>query len=219
MIKLLTANLPWKALSLLIALGLWFALVREPELVTSHSAPIFFRNLPRDLEIGSDVPDRVHVEIRGPSGRLTPESLSDTAVEIDLSAVQAPGERTFTISAASLNLPTGVTFLRAVPSQLRLRFDRVLSKDVPVQVRTSAPPPSGYRVVWQEVRPERLRITGPENRVQEIEAAQTDPIDLSGVVSQAEFRVNAYLSDTQVRFDSAPVVTVKLVVQKIQPGK
>jgi YbbR domain-containing protein len=215
MIGFFTTNLQWKALSLAIAYALWFGLVREPELVTSHSVPIFFKELPRDLEIGSDVPDRVHVEIRGPAGKLTPNSLSETAVQLDLSTVEAPGERTFTITNASLNLPAGVAFLRAVPSQLRLRFDRILSKEVEVQVRIGAPQPPGYRVVEQQVQPSRLKITGPENRVSQIESAQTDPIDLAGVVSQSEFRVHAYVSDPQVRFEGAPLVTVRVKVEKI----
>src|SRR6476659_8394474 len=194
MIRRLTYNLHWKALSLLIALGLWFVVVREPELVTSQSVPIFYKNLPKEFEIGSDAPDRVHVEIRGPAGKLTPASLAETAVLFDLSPVQAPGERTFTVSYSSLNLPRGVAFLRAVPSQLRLKFERVSSKEVPVDVRVSIPQPAGYRVVLQEVRPAKLKIAGPDNRVERVEAAQTDPIDLSGVVSRADFRVHAFVS-------------------------
>lgn len=212
-------NLHWKLLSLLIASLLWFLVVREPELVTSRSVPIFYKNLDKDLEIGSDVLDRVHVEIRGPEGKLNSASLSDTAVILDLSPVQAPGERTFTMSDSSLNLPGGVTFLRAVPSQLRLRFDRTQSKEVPVQVRVSSPQPAGYRVVLQTVNPERLKIAGPENRVRQVESAQTDPIDLAGVISRADFRVHAYVSDPQVRFEGSSMVTVRVTVEKDNPGK
>lgn len=215
MIRFLFSNLQWKLLSLLIALGLWLVLVQEPELVTSHSVPVFFKDLPRDMEIGSDVPDRVHVEVRGPSGKLTPEMFSDTAVLVDLSGVHTVGERTFTVNSASLNLPVGVRFLRAVPSQVRLRFDRVLSKDVKVQVRIGNPQPPGYRVMGHAVEPETLRITGPEGRVRQIDSAQTDPIDLSGVFSESEFRVHAYVSDPQVRFEGTPVVTVKVFVARI----
>ena len=82
MIGLFTHNLHYKALSLLIALGLWFIVVREPDLVTSQSVPIFYKNLSKNLEIGSDVLDRVHLEIRGPSGKLTPASLADTALSL-----------------------------------------------------------------------------------------------------------------------------------------
>ncbi len=219
MIRRILYNLHWKLLSLLIALGLWFIVVREPELVTSQPVPIFYKNLPKDLEIASDGPDRVHVEIRGPAGKLTPASLADTAVLFDLSPVQTPGERTFTVSYLSLNLPRGVAFLRAVPSQLRLRFDRIGSKEVPVQIRVSVPQPAGYRVAAQDVHPNKLKIAGPENRVDQVESAQTDPVDLSGVVSRAEFRVHAFVSDPQIRFEGPSVVTVRVKVEKINSGK
>jgi YbbR domain-containing protein len=219
MIGWFTHNLGWKLLSFLIAFGLWAIVVREPELVTSHSAPVFFKDLPKDLEIGSDVIDRVHLEIRGPEGKLTPNSLADTALVLDLSSVRNPGERTFTVSEPSLNLPRGVTFLRAIPSQLRLRFERVLTKEVPVQVHIATPQPAGYTMIDQVIKPDKLKITGPENRVARITAAQTDPIDLSGVVSNAEFHVHAYVDDSQVRFEGNSMVSLRVYVEKIHSGK
>jgi hypothetical protein len=219
MIGLLTHNPQWKLLSLAIAVGLWAIVVREPELVTSNSVPVFYKNLPKDLEIGSEVVDRVHLEIRGPSGKLTPSSLADTAVVLDLSSMRSAGERTFTVSESSLNLPRGVTFLRAVPSQLRLRFDRILSKEVPVQVRVATPQPAGYTLIDQQIKPETLKVIGPEARVGKIVAALTDPIDLSGVLSTAEFHVHAYVSDPLVRFDGPSIVTLRVHVEKIRSGK
>lgn len=214
MIKLLTENLQWKALALLMALALWSIVVGEPELVTSQSAPIFYKNLPRDLEIGSDGPDRVHLEIRGPSGKLTPSSLAETAVLFDLSSVHAPGDRTFTVTAGSINLPMGVSLLRAVPSQLRLRFEKILVRSVPVQMRAGLPPPSGYAVVSEEVTPTTLRIIGPEGHVRQVDVAQTDAIDLSSIVGRTEFHVHAYVADPQVRFEGSPMVTVRVSVEK-----
>jgi YbbR domain-containing protein len=193
---------------------LWFAIVGEPVLVTTHAVPILYKNLSPDLLIGSDAPDVVRVELRGPSSRLTATNLADLSVLLDLSSIGGPGERTFTLSDSDLRNAEGVTFLRAVPSQLRLQFARLLRKDVPVEVRIAAPPPAGYRVVRQEVTPERVRVAGPERRVQETEHAQTDAIDLSGVTRAAEFRVNTFVSDPQLRLESSPMVTVKVLVER-----
>lgn len=213
---LLIENFWWKVLSLGLATMLWFAFVDEPELVTSHSAPILYKNLPRDLEIGADVPEGVHLELRGPAGHLSPAALQELAVTLDLSGVQSPGERTFTVSGGTMQLPPDVALLRAVPSELRLRFDRLLSRDVPVQIRFAGPPADGYFVEKQEVKPDRLRIIGPENRVAAMGSAQTDAIDIGHVVGEMQFRVHAYLSDPQVRFEASPVVSVRITVRKIQ---
>ena len=69
-VKLLTHNFGWKLGSLALAVLLWFAILGEPELVTTHTAPILYKNLPRGLLIGSDALDQVRVELRGPSGKL-----------------------------------------------------------------------------------------------------------------------------------------------------
>jgi hypothetical protein len=158
----------------------------------------------------------VRVELRGPSGKLTPDRLAEMAVLLDLSDVKGPGERTFTLSDADFHLPQGVTFLRSVPSQLRVRFARLVSREVPVNIRIYAPPPAGYRVVHQEAVPQTLRIAGPEGRVASVSAADTDAIDLSGITANREIKVNAFISDPQIRFEVSPVVTVKLTVEKNQ---
>jgi len=212
--RLITHNFGWKAGSLLLAVALWFAIVGEPELVTTRAVPILYKNLAGDILIGSDAIDAVRLELRGPSGRLSTGALAELAVTLDLASVSGPGERTFTLSDSDLHLPQGVTFLRAIPSQLRLRFGRRKTKDVPVQVRFGGALPSGYQVVRQEVVPDVVRISGPEPRVDAIQSAQTDAIDLSGVMQATEIRVNTVVADPLVWLESAPTVTVKLTIEK-----
>ena len=100
---------------------LWLAIAREPEVATSLSVPVEFKNMRDDLDISGNLPDRVRLEVRGPSGRLTRDNLSAVAVVLDLSDAQ-PGERTYNIRGRNLNLPAGVTFYRAVPSQTHAAF-------------------------------------------------------------------------------------------------
>lgn len=214
--RLITRNFGWKLGSLTLAVLLWFAILGEPELVTTHTAPILYKSLPQGLLIGIDALDQVRVELRGPSGKLSPDRLAEMAVLLDLSDVKGPGERTFTLSDADFHLPQGVTFLRSVPSQLRMRFARLASREVPVNIRIYAPPPAGYRVVSQEAVPPALRIAGPEGRVTAVPGADTDAIDLSSVTESREIKVNAFVSDPQVRFEVSPAVTVKLTIEKNQ---
>ena len=212
MMQILTRNLGWKLASLLIAFALWIVIAREPELATSLSIPIEFKNIPDDLDIGSNVPDRIHVEVRGPSGRLSRDNLSDLAVVLDLTGAHV-GERTYTIHPSNTNLPVGVEFYRAVPSQITLRFDRVMTQEVPV-VPVYSKTPDGYRVRAYQLKPARVRIRGPEERVKAIASVGTDPVDLTGVVSQKEFRTAVNLGDAQVRLEIPIIVTLKVTLER-----
>ena len=215
--QLLTRNLGWKLLSLLIAIALWLAVAREPELATSLSVPIQFKNIPEDLDIGSEVPDRIHLEIRGPSGRLTRDNLADVAMVLDLSDARL-GERTYTVRDVNFNLPAGVSFYRAVPSQITLRFERLMSREVPVYPRFSKLPPEGYRIKsTPSPQPKMVRIRGPEERVKRIDQVMTDPIDLSAAVGEQEFRTHVNVGDPQVRLEVPTVITLKVTLEKISP--
>jgi YbbR domain-containing protein len=214
--QLFTQNIGWKLLALLIAVALWIAVAREPELATSLSVPIQLKNIPDDLDIGSTVPDRAHLEVRGPSGRLSRDNLADAALILDLSDARA-GERTYTIRPSNFNLPTGVAFYRAIPSQITLRFDHLTSQNVKVFPRYSNPPQAGYRVRGYVLEPESIRIRGPEERVKRIDRIWTDPVDLSGVVSSAEFHTHVNVGDAQVRLDAPTTITLKVTLERTTP--
>jgi diadenylate cyclase len=210
-------NIGWKLGSLLTAILLWLAVSVTPDTVTNHGAPILYRNLASDLMVTGDSPETIHVELRGTAGQLTAAALAGTVAVFDLSGVKSPGERTFTISDTNLNLPPGVIFLRAVPSQFRLRFARLVTKEVPVEIQFSGALPAGYRLARNSVSPKTLRIAGSEARVGGVAKVETDTIDLSRLTQSGEFRVDAFAADPQVRFESSPAVTVKLSIE--QTGK
>lgn len=211
-------HIGWKLFALAAACALWVTFAGSPELVTSVSAPVEFQNMPQNLEMSSDTPERIYLEVRGSSSRLHGFELSHTSVVLNLGSVHHPGEQTFTLDRGNIDLPYGVSLVRAIPGQLRLRFERSRSADVPVRVRFSHPPPAGYRVAHESVEPAKLKIAGPESRVKDVGYAETDPIDLSKFIGNSEFRVHTFIPDPQVRLLSSPVVTVKVALEKSGKG-
>jgi hypothetical protein len=215
MMRRLIDNAGWKLLALFAAFALWAGFVAESELATSLPAPLRFRNLPRDLEIVSDAGfDRIYLKVRGPSTQISAESLANAAIVLDMSSVDRPGERTFTLNSSNVELPPGVHLVRVVPSQVRLQFERRLIREVPIEARFSSPPQHGYSLVFTRVKPERVRVAGPESRVRSIARAQTDPIDLGATVSDAEFRVPIALPDPHVRLEDTAAAQVSVQVKK-----
>ncbi len=213
---LLINNIGWKLFALTLAIGLWIAFVGETESAASVSVPVEYRNLPLGLEISNDLPDHLSLKVRGPAARISTTEIAQAAVILDLSSIDKPGEQTFTLDQASVKLPTGLALTRAVPSQIRVEVEKREWRDVPVDVHLAAPPPKGYRVVSQSVDPPKLRVLGPQTRVERLAAVETDAIDLSETYSSAEFRVSAYVADPQLRFESPPSVAVRITIEKIQ---
>ncbi|MGH9657874.1 MAG: CdaR family protein, partial [Bryobacteraceae bacterium] len=143
--RLLTRNLGWKLFSLAIAAFLWLTYARDPELGTFISVPVAYKAMPDELEIGSDLVASVSLDVRGASDKVHAFSASrESAVLLDFSGILKPGEHTFHIDEHNVKLPAGVRLIRAIPSQIRLQFERRVVRQVPVQVRFAGAPQKGY---------------------------------------------------------------------------
>ena len=208
-----TRNVGWKLLSVGAAFLLWMSVASEPELATLHSVPVEYKGVPDDLEITSDFVENVVLEMRGPAGRLRDMRDARSAVVLDFSSVSQPGQRTFTIDPSNVSLPRGIQLVRVIPAQLRFRFERRIVREVPVEARFTDPH-EGYAVARYEVAPAKLTITGPESSVERTTSVVTDRVNIGGVLSTSQFRVNCFLAEPQVRFQSPSQVTVRVVVKK-----
>jgi|RhiMetdeSRZDD1v2_1073273.scaffolds.fasta_scaffold1283534_2 diadenylate cyclase len=215
---LLVRHWRWKLISIAMAALLWLTSVGEPENSTSLSVPVQYQNSPRDLEISSAVIDRVRLEVHGPRSKLRQNYMADVAVVVDLADVVRPGERTFPLDGTQIALPPGVQVKRVMPAQVRLRFEKRITKDLPVQVRVATQPPSGYEVVSLKVLPQQVKVEGPESRVEEITVAETDALDLSSVTGRDEIAAHASLEDPMVRFVGSSRVLVQVEVRKTGGG-
>jgi YbbR domain-containing protein len=217
--RLITRNLGMKIFSISVAAVLYLLFIADEELTTSVPASIQFRNTPSDMEISFGVPERVFLEVQGTSRRLSQFAASQTPVILDLSDIPATGERTFNIDTQVINLPARLRLIRAVPSQIRLQVEPRATREVPVRVRYQGKPEPGYRIAREEAIPPFVRIVGPRSRVNRVEAAETDLIDLMGVVSVKEFRTNVFVDDDTVRVQTEGEVIVKINVEKLdEPG-
>ncbi|MDQ6665204.1 MAG: CdaR family protein [Acidobacteriota bacterium] len=212
--RFLTANLGWKLLSLTLAVAIWLAVASEPEVSTVVSVPVEYKDSPANLAISSQITDSVNLETRGPSGRLGEIRASKLAVILDFSKVLHPGERTFTISRANTNLPRGVRLVRAIPAQLRFDFEQRVTRAVPVVVRFTGKLPSGFRLGGVHAVPDKLRIEGPETRVNRVATVATDPLYLGSITGDSTMRVSTFVEEPQVWFRDSPEVTLKIRVSK-----
>lgn len=209
----------WKLISLALAVMLWLSTAGEPETGTSLAVPVFYQNSPREWEISSSVIDRVRLEVHGPASKLTQHAMADAAVLVDLSVVKRPGEITIPLDGAWIALPSGVHVDRVMPPQVRLRFERRMQRNLPVQVRVSAQPPAGYEIASLRAVPASVQVEGPESSVEAMAAAETDDLDLSGVTGKESIATHASLDDPMVRFVKGSRVVVEVEVRRSGGGQ
>jgi len=214
MIRLLTQNLWWKLFALVAAFGVWMNVASEPEVATVVSVPVEYIHFPKDLEISSNIVESIAVEARGPSGELSGLHSPRVAAIIDFASVQEPGQRTFAITPAELKLPRGIELIRTIPAQLRFRFERKMTRAVPISVAWSGKLQPGLTIAQVDINPPDLTIAGPESHVLDSKKLLSDPFDLSGVTGDTQRKLAVFSPEPEVRILNAPEVTVKIRIRQ-----
>jgi YbbR domain-containing protein len=213
-----TNNLGLKLISLALAVGLWLAVARDPVDEIPIEVAIEFHNVPGNLEISTEDIPRAQVRLRGPERLVHRLQPSDVHVEMDLARVHSPGERTFDLTDQQVEKPHDLAVVQIVPTQFRLTFDTRMTRTVEVHPRVIGTFATGRQIAKIEVTPSTIQISGPQKRVEEVEAAITDPIDVSGTMDRNSFVTHAYVSDPMVQVVNPQPIHVTVIMENVGPG-
>jgi len=114
-------NFGLKLVSLLLATGLWLAVVRNPVAEAAVEVPIVFRNIPDNLGMTYERIPRVQILLRGPERVVRRLQPTDVHAEIDLTGGQ-PGERMFPASAVHVYAPHELEVVSKGPDSFKITF-------------------------------------------------------------------------------------------------
>ncbi len=210
-------NFGLKLLSLGIAVLLWLGVTRDPAAEVVMSVPLEFHNAPDQLEISSENIPQVQVRLRGPVRSVRELAPAEVHAVIDLGGT-GPGERTYDLSPRRIHVPSEVEVLQVVPSMVRISFDSRAWRQVEVRPRVIGTFASGYRIARILASPSMVTVVGPARHVNEVEAAITDPVDVSGVMESASFTTHAYVTDPLVRLADPAPIRVTVHMEKTKSG-
>ena len=205
-------NIGLKAVSLLLAIGLWLVVARDPIAEVEMKVPIEFRNLPDNLEIDSASFTEAQIRVRGPERVIHRLQVTDVRAEIDLANVR-PGERTFDLNGGRVHVPQDVEVVQIYPGQFHLSFDNRKTRVVEVRPRVTGNFASGMRVAQVIADPPTIMITGPRRRVDAVEAAVTDPVDVTGAMTRATFVTQAYVPDPLIQVVHPTPIRVTVIME------
>lgn len=211
-------NFGLKLGSLLLAAGLWFVVARDPIAEIETRVPIEFRNLPENLEIDSASFTQAQVRVRGPERLIHRLQPGDIRAQVDLASVR-PGERTFDLTARQVHTPQDLDVVQIIPSQFQLSFDVRGTRTVEVHPRVIGTFAAGMRVAQVVADPATIMISGPRRRVEAVESATTDPVDVSGALTRASFVTQAYVTDPLIQVVHPIPVRVTVIMERTSEGK
>jgi len=213
--RLFLENFALKIVAILLAFTLWLMVHRDPIAEVAIEVPVEFHNIPPNVEISSDTVYRSTVRLRGPERAIHQLSPSDVHAEIDMTGLR-PGERTFDVTAQQIRHPRELAVVQIVPSQFHITFDAEFRRDVPVKPRIIGNFASGYEIAQVVVMPATVAISGPQKHVEAVDAAITDPIDVSGLMQQGSFVRHAYVSDPLIQVADPNPVRITVIMKQMQ---
>jgi diadenylate cyclase len=208
-------NFVLKGISLVLAAGLWFLISRDEQPAEVElRGPIVFQNVPTHLEISSESIPEAQIRVRGPERIIRQLQSNEIHAEIDLADAKT-GERTIDLTSQQVRHPRDVSVVQVVPSQLHLAFDTTATREVEIHPRVTGTFAEGEQIVKVDSDPARITITGPRHHVEKIDAATTDPIDVTGTRGSAVFTSNVYVPDPLVQVVKTTSTRVTVVVQMV----
>jgi len=210
--RIFVHNIGLKLVSLLLAIGLWTVVSRDPIAEVEMRVPIEFHNLPDNLEIDSASFTEAQIRVRGPERVIHRLQAADLHAEIDLASVQS-GERTFDLTSRQVRVPQDLEVVQIIPGQFHLSFDNRETRTVEVRPRVTGNFASGMRVKQVTADPSSVMITGPRRRVEAVEDATTDPVDVSGAMTRASFVTQAYVPDPLIQVVHPTPIRVTVIME------
>jgi hypothetical protein len=162
-------------------------------------------------ELVSQLPPHVRVTLRGPHTTLDDLHADDIGtLQIDARAAQ---DRHVTFDKTSVHVPTGVSVEEFVPAGIDLRWDDVVTRDVPVQATVAGTPAPGFIVKGVPVaEPANVRVRGPKSEVSVLQHVRAEAFDVSGLTENSYTRNLAIDAPTGgLQYELHPVaVTVEI---------
>jgi YbbR domain-containing protein len=205
-------NLGLKALSLAIAVILWYGVSRDSVVERSIRAPVEFQNIPEGLQIVGDVPGLVDVRVRGASSLLSRIETGDIVAVLDMQTAR-PGQRMFHVITDEVRVPVGIEIAQVNPSTVTLQFEPIGTRTVRVVPIVQGEPAQGHVVGAVTSDPPAVEVVGPESRVRALKEATTEPVQIGNATRPVTERVTVGVVDGALRLKTAKTATVTVDIR------
>jgi YbbR domain-containing protein len=178
----LSENLALKILSLCCAVAL-YVMTHGPETAQRTFSVSVLSLMPPDAakrQLITQLPTEVGITLRGPRTQLDELHADDIGgLRLDLRSAQ---DAKIEIDEKMFHIPAGLTVEQIFPSSIKVKWDDIITKAVPVQVPRTGEPRPGYAVKGVVTSdPAEVQTRGPRTVVDVIQVARAAPFDVTGL--------------------------------------
>ncbi len=209
----LTKNMGLKLASLILAIALWFFVILSGRSGIFMDIPIMYINVPQEFEV-VDFPKTVSVNIEGQERLLKNLKQNEINAVINLSDAKA-GKSFYTLTHENIKRPKTLEITSIEPQTISITIEKLLKKTVSVQPAVVGVPEHGFVIVEIKVTPEEIVIEGPKNIISKIYNVKTEPIDITGLKNNLQFKAKINMTNSTIRATEQKV-DVNIFVKRIK---
>jgi YbbR domain-containing protein len=188
-----------KALSVMLAAGVWLYVNSQGQVTVNFAVPIEVVNLSADLVMADMAEETADVRVKGRESTLARVSSRHIHAYLDLAAA-TPGEQWVTLNPSDIKIAQPVEVTRVSPRQVRVRIEPRLTKAVKVVADVIGKPAPGRTVSRIVVDPPAVKLTGAESAFEGLTALPTQPVDVSGLAESVRREVRLDLRGRDLEF-------------------
>ncbi len=192
-----------------IATLLWFATNLEFDIEKNFSVPVRYTNLPVNLIIVNNPPDRVNLTVRGPRYDIFSFNNPIPPISYDLSSFST-GVSNVQVQTANINLPKKVKAISTSPSEISIEIDRLVTKTMKINP-VLGKPNRGFLIEGSpKISPAKVKVKGPRKLIRKYTTIDTRFISLEG--ERSSFSIELPLESPNELFSLEGTSLVKINV-------
>ena len=216
--RLFLRNWGLKLFSFLIALVLWLTLIPDDKVFDEKILPVRLdvHNIPSGMALVEKPPPTLNVIIRAPKRLIDHFTSANVNAVLDLREARVDVQNYY-LNESMIRTPEGAEIKEIIPMQVRLKLERIVEEILEVEPEIMGELPEGLGVAKIEVVPSRVRVRGPESKVNKDDKMKTTPVDISALTEPTEVEAGLIPPNPDVRLvTSRTTVMVKILIQEIK---
>lgn len=200
-------------ISFICITGIWTSFSKGMEILAEQYVPIEFITPDQKMEIISSSASKVKLLISGASPlikTIKPEQLN---VKLNLSQ-SVVGSNKLIISQKNVQLPPGIRLREIVPSQLEVKLDTLIEKELPVQPHWVGKLPKGLIMKDAIPIPETITVTGGGLALKNVSTIFTEAILLDNLTQSETIATALVLDPPSIKLSGEDEVRIQCVISK-----